>query len=465
MFTQSMDAITAIEPRSCRGTVDAVRGMTIVVRQLKAPIGAVVAIECATGGREQRVRGEVIGFDGNRALVMLLGGAGGIGPGDRVWMERTSDSIMVGDSWLGRVLNGLGEPIDGGSHPTHLVSRPLFPPTANPMERGMIGAPLSTGVRAIDGLLTLGRGQRVGIFSGPGVGKSTLLANIARGTDADVNVIALVGERGREVKEFITSALGEEGMARSIVVVATGDESPLLRIRAMAAAITVAEHFRDRGRDVMLMIDSITRFAQAQRQIGLAAGEQPATKGYTPSVFSLLPQMLERAGSVPGGGSITGIHTVLVEGDDMTEPVADAAMGILDGHIVLSRKIAARGHFPAIDCLNSISRVADQVSEETHITARRRMIELLAAYEENAELIQIGAYAQGSNSMTDTAIHMKDVLDGFLRQGSQEHSSMADTCKALFEVAANSERVRQAAASAAATVAAHAANANEKVKA
>ena len=446
-FEQAIEGIDAYEPRACRGTVDAVRGMTILVRQLKAPVGAVVMIERGSGTSGQGVYGEVIGFDCDRAIVMLLGSAGGTGPGDRVLLKRTSGSIMVGDSWLGRVLDGLGRPIDGKPHPSGLVSRELYPQATNPMSRGEIRTPLTTGVRAIDGLLTLGRGQRVGIFAGPGVGKSTLMANIAHGTNAEVTVIALVGERGREVKEFIRNALGKEGMARSVVVAATGDESPLRRVRAMAAAIAAAEHFRDAGRHVLLMVDSLTRFAQAQRQIGLAAGEQPATKGYTPSVFSLLPQMLERAGTIDGGGSITGIHTVLVEGDDMTDPIADAALSVLDGHVVLSRKLASRGHFPAIDPLESISRVADQVCEESHIVAKRRILELMAAHRENSELISIGAYARGSNPMTDTAIECEAGITGFLRQESGELSAMPETCGALLGLAAQSESIRQAALS------------------
>ena len=443
-FARTIDALDGFEARSIIGTVDAVRGMTVLVRRLRVPIGSVVRIE-GTSRTRQVVHGEVIGFDAARAIVMLLGGSNGTGPGDRVYLERVSDSIMVGESWLGRVLDGLGKPIDGGPIPTGLEARPLFPPVVNPMTRGIIDEPLATGVRAIDGVTTLGKGQRIGIFAGPGVGKSTLMASIARGTSADVNVIALVGERGREVKEFIVDALGSEGLARSVVVVATGDESPLLRVRAMAAAITAAEHFRDSGRDVMLMVDSITRFAQAQRQIGLAAGEQPATKGYTPSVFALLPQLLERAGSIEGGGSITGVYTVLVEGDDLTEPIADAAKGILDGHVVLSRKFANRGHFPAIDPLDSISRVADQVSDPNHVVARRRLLELLAAHRESEELINIGAYAAGSNPMTDVAIALKPAIDVYLRQERDEQAEFPVTCRALCEIAAESERLRVAA--------------------
>lgn len=447
-FTRSIQSLDGYDARRISGTVDSVRGMTVLVRRLRVPIGSVVRIQPASRKRDA-VLGEVIGFDASRAIVMLLGGASGTGPGDEVALERVSDAIMVGDAWLGRVLDGLGRPIDGGPAPTGLTARPLFPPVVNPMARGMINEPLATGVRVLDGLTTIGKGQRIGIFAGPGVGKSTLLANIARGTEADVNVIALVGERGREVKEFIVNALGGAGLARSVVVVATGDESPLLRVRAMAAAITAAEHFRDRGLDVMLMVDSITRFAQAQRQIGLAAGEQPATKGYTPSVFSLLPQLLERAGGLESGGSITGIYTVLVEGDDLSEPIADAARGILDGHVVLSRRLASRGHYPAVDALESISRLADQVSDPNHVVARRRVVELLAAHRESEELINIGAYVPGSNPMTDVAIALRPRIDAFLRQFGEDRTAFPATCQAICELAAESERLRQAAIGAA----------------
>jgi flagellum-specific ATP synthase len=298
---------------------------------------------------------------------------------------------------------------------------------------------LPTGVRAIDSMLTIGKGQRMGIFAGPGVGKSTLLGSIARGTSAQVNVIGLIGERGREVPEFIEHVLGEEGMRRSIVVVATGDESPLMRVRAATVACSAAEFFRDQGLDVLLMLDSITRFAQAQRQIGLSAGEAPATKGFTPSVFSMLPRLLERAGALQGGGSITGFYTVLVEGDDMTEPIADAAKGILDGHILLSRKLAERVHYPAIDVLASISRVADQVSDQNHLNARRHVTRLLGAYREAEELIQIGAYAKGSNADVDAAIALKPVIDAFLKQGSSERAEFPRTLRSLIELSLAAE--------------------------
>jgi flagellum-specific ATP synthase len=294
-------------------------------------------------------------------------------------------------------------------------------------------------VRAIDSMLTIGKGQRMGIFAGPGVGKSTLHGSIARGTSAHVNVIGLIGERGREVPEFLEHVLGEEGLQRSIVVVATGDESPLMRVRAATVACSAAEYFRDQGLDVLLMLDSVTRFAQAQRQIGLSAGEAPATKGFTPSVFSMLPRLLERAGCIAGGGSITGFYTVLVEGDDMTEPIADAAKGILDGHIVLSRKLAERAHFPAIDILASISRVADQISDQNHLKARRHMSRLLSAYKEAEELIQIGAYARGSNPEVDAAIALKPVLEQFLRQNSHERCELPLTLRGLVELSLSAE--------------------------
>jgi flagellum-specific ATP synthase len=299
----------------------------------------------------------------------------------------------------------------------------LWPARTSPLARGVIRDILPTGVRAIDSMLTIGKGQRMGIFAGPGVGKSTLLGSIARGTSAHVNVIGLIGERGREVPEFLEHVLGEEGLKRSIVVVATGDESPLMRVRAATVACSAAEYFRDLGLDVMLMLDSVTRFAQAQRQIGLSAGEAPATKGFTPSVFAMLPRLLERAGVLAGGGSITGFYTVLVEGDDMTEPIADAAKGILDGHIVLSRKLAERAHFPAIE-----------VSDQNHLRARRHMSRLLSAYKEAEELIQIGAYAKGSNAEVDAAIALKPMLEAFLRQGSHERCELPVSLRGLVEL-------------------------------
>jgi len=412
-------AIRAIEPREIAGTVRAVRGLVLSVDQLPLPVGSLVRVHVPLRGEPPR--GEVVGFDGSRALVMLLNEAEGVSSGVRVVAEQPYATVAVSDAWLGRVVDALGRPLDGkGPIPTGFP-QPLWPARTSPLERGVVRDALPTGVRAIDSMLTVGKGQRMGIFAGPGVGKSTLLGSIARGTSAHVNVIGLIGERGREVPEFIEHVLGEEGLRRSVVVVATGDESPLMRVRAASVACSAAEFFRDQGLDVLLMLDSITRFAQAQRQIGLSAGEAPATKGYTPSVFSQLPRLLERAGTIQGGGSITGFYTVLVEGDDMTEPVADAARGILDGHIV------------------SISRVADQVSDQNHLNARRHVSRLLAAYREAEELIQIGAYAKGSNLDVDAAIAMRGAIDAFLKQGAHERNEYPRTLRSLIELSLAAE--------------------------
>jgi flagellum-specific ATP synthase len=386
------------------------------------------------------VRGEVIGFEGARSVVMLLNSASGLAPGMLVIGERMEQTIQVGPSMLGRIIDGLGRPIDGGRSLIDTESRPLMATPTPAMKRRRIDQPMPTGVRAIDAMLTLGRGQRIGVFSGAGVGKSTLIGSIARNTAAEINVIGLIGERGREVREFVEHALGPKGLKRSVLVVATGDQSPLLRVRAAWVTCAVAEYFRDQGANVLLMMDSITRFAQAQRQIGLAVGEQPATKGYTPSVFAMLPTLLERAGAIEGGGSITGLYAVLVDGDDLNEPVSDAARGVLDGHIVLSRKLAARGHYPAISVLDSVSRVADDVCDEHHVTARRRVVQLLAAHAEVEELLQIGAYARGSNPMCDVAIAMKPSIDRLLQQQDTERAEYPHTCRALLELAAASQK-------------------------
>jgi flagellum-specific ATP synthase len=430
-------AIRAIEPREISGTVRAVRGLVLSVDQLPLPVGSLVRV--LVPHRSDAPRGEVVGFDGTRALVMLLTEAEGVSSGVRVVAEQPFATIGLSEAWLGRVVDALGRPIDGKGPIAVGLPQPLWPPRTSPLARGVVKHVLPTGVRTIDAMLTIGKGQRMGIFAGPGVGKSTLLGSIARGTSAQVNVIGLIGERGREVPEFIEHVLGEEGLRRSVVVVATGDESPLMRVRAATVACSAAEFFRDAGLDVVLMLDSVTRFAQAQRQIGLSAGEAPATRGYTPSVFAMLPRLLERAGAIAGGGSITGFYTVLVEGDDMTEPVADAAKGILDGHIVLSRKLAERVHYPAIDVLASISRVADQISDQNHLNARRHVARLLSAYREAEELIQIGAYARGSNPDVDAAIAMRSAIDAFLRQGPHDRSELPRTLRALIELSLAAE--------------------------
>ena len=366
---------------------------------------------------------------------MLFDTIEGIAPGTPVICEQSAQTVGVSDSLLGRVINGLGAPIDGRRAPSDCRPRPLDPPSVGALQRRRIDQPLPTGVRVIDSMVTVGKGQRLGIFSGPGVGKSTLLATVARNTAADVSVLALVGERGREVREFIEDTLGPQGLARSVVVVSIGDESPLLRVRASLVACAVAEHFRDQGADVLLMMDSLTRLAQAQRQIGLTLGEQPATKGYTPSVFAMLPRLLERAGATEGGGSITGFYSVLVEGDDLTEPISDAARSVLDGHLALSRRLAARGHYPAVDLLESVSRVAETVCDPAHCEARRMITRLIAAWSEAEELINIGAYAAGSNPDCDVAIAMKPRIDEFLRQGVKDASAYPQTCRSLLELA------------------------------
>lgn len=432
-FATAREAVSEIETRAIAGSVASVRGLTVLVDALRVPLGSIVRIETA---RDQSsvVRGEVVGFDGTRALVMLYDESSGIAPGAVCTAERTSASVGTGMALLGRVVDALGRPIDARRAPTSLAARPLHPARTSPLDGTTINDPLSTGVRAIDGLMTIGKGQRMGIFSAPGVGKSMLLGSIARGTTADVSVIALVGERGREVVEFVEETLGPDGLAHSVVVVATGDESPLMRARACFFALSVAESFRDQGKDVLLMVDSLTRFAHAQRQIGLASGEPPATKGFTPSVFSMLPRVLERAGCRREGGSITGIYTVLVEGDEQTDPIADAAKGVLDGHIVLSQDLANRGHFPAIDPLKSISRAATRLVDPHVGKARQTILRLLAARAGADELISIGAYAPGSDPMVDIAIALEEQLDAFLQQPASEGFEFARTCRLLLEL-------------------------------
>lgn len=376
---------------------------------------------------------EVVGFSGHRLLIMPFRDIQDVGVGSRVIATGEPVTIRVGDSLLGRVVDGLGEPIDGGPVPADTCSQPVErePPAA--LQRRAISRPLPLGVRAIDGLLTCGVGQRMGIFAGPGVGKSTLLGMIARNTRADVNVIALIGERGREVGEFIQGSLGPAGLQRSVVVVATGDQPPVLVVRAAQVATAIAEYFRDQGRDVLLMMDSITRFAWAQREIGLATGEPPTRGGYTPSVFAALPRLLERGGN-SDRGSITTLCTVLVDGNDMDEPVASAVRAILDGHIILSPRLAAAGHFPAIDVPESVSRVMPQVAGEHHMRMAREIRACIAAYRESEDLINLGAYVRGSSAAVDRAITLKTPIDIFLQQARDERTGFEDTVGALEEI-------------------------------
>ena len=373
---------------------------------------------------------EVVGFREGYVLLMPLGETKGIGPGCQVVSAQKVLQVKVGPELLGRVIDGLGNPIDGKGPILCKSEYPIQADPPAPLDRPVIKDSLYVGVRAIDGLITMGQGQRIGIMAGSGVGKSTLLSMIARNTEADISVIALVGERGREVKEFIERDLGDEGLKRSVVVVATSDKPALVRIKGAMTATAIAEYFRDQGRKVILMMDSVTRFAMAQREVGLTVGEPPATRGYTPSVFALLPRLLERAGT-SARGSITGIYTVLVDGDDMNEPIADAVRSILDGHIVLSRNIAAQNHFPAIDVLASVSRVMSAVVPKEHMEANRKLRALMAVYKEAEDLIHIGAYVKGSSQKIDEAVQKIDAINEFLCQGVFEVQGFEETIQRL----------------------------------
>lgn len=406
--------LEACDPIRPVGRVKKVVGLIVESSGPVSRIGTVCDILPQGPGRP--LAAEVLGFRGNRVLLMPLEETRGIGPGCRVVARQDSATVPVGVPLLGRVIDGLGHPIDGRGPICADAHYPLYAEPLNPIRRPRIESPLDIGIRAVNGLLTLGCGQRVGIFAGSGVGKSVLLGMMARRTAADVNVIALIGERGREVNEFIAKDLGPEGLARSVLVVATSDHLPLIRLRGAYLATAVAEFFRDQGRNVLLMMDSVTRFAMAQREIGLALGEPPTTKGYTPSVFTVLPKLLERAGTYKDRGTITGLYTVLVEGDDTNEPVSDAVRSILDGHICLSRELAMQNHYPAIDVLASISRVMDDVTTESHREYARRFKSLLATYRKSEDLINIGAYAAGSNARIDQAIAMIDDIQAYLMQ-------------------------------------------------
>ncbi len=376
---------------------------------------------------------EVIGFRDERFLLMPLERPEAVGPGARIRLSHKRAVAPAGAACLGRVLDGLGRPLDGGPPLDGAEQVPLHRRAEPCLARERVLAPLDVGVRAINGLATVGRGARLGIFAGSGVGKSTLLGMIARYTASDVAVIALIGERGREVREFIERELGD-ALARSVVVVATSDTAPLLRVRAAHLATAIAEHFRDTGRHVLLLMDSVTRFCMALREIGLAAGEPPATRGYPPSVWSELPALLERAGTGASGGSVTGIYTVLVEGDDPNEPVADAARAILDGHLALTRELAERGHYPPIDVLSSVSRVMDDVVPAGHVALARQARELLATYRRAEDLISIGAYVEGSDPAVDRARALRGALEGFLRQGREERSDLEESRRGLARV-------------------------------
>ena len=422
--------ISKIDPIKYTGTVIRVSGLTVVSRGPKAVIGEVCQIILPEGNA---IACEVIGLQEKNVTLMCYDEMEGIEIGCTVIATGSYLSVGVGENLLGRVLDGKGKPLDDRGEIGAEDFYSIFNPPAHVLKRKRIEHVLQTGVKSIDGLFTIGMGQRVGIFSGSGVGKSTLLGMIARNTNADVNVIALIGERGREVREFIEKNLGEEGMAHSILVVASSNKPPLSRIRGAYVATTIAEYFRDRGNNVFLMMDSVTRFARAQREIGLAAGEPPANRGFTPSVFALLPKLLERAGTGESG-SITGFYTVLVEGDDLDEPVSDAVRGILDGHIVLSRRLAELNHYPAIDALSSISRLADELVSKGQSEQVNRMKNLVAVYREAEDLINVGAYAEGSNPEIDEAIKYRDAIREFLKQGISDKFTYEETVKLLAEI-------------------------------
>lgn len=412
------------------GRIVAVQGLTVTAAGLPVPIGARCQIHTARSGV---LEAEVVGLHDDRALLSVLGEPTGVAPANRVTCVSGQPWVPVGGDLLGRVIDARGNPLDERPAPIVNLRYPLYADPPAPLERRAIDEPLGLGVRAIDGLLTVGQGQRVGIFAGTGVGKSVLMGTICRHTQADVNVIALVGERGREVRDFVEQHLGAEALARSVVVACTSDEAPALRVRACFQATAIAEYFRAQGCNVLLMMDSLTRMAMAQRQIGLAAGEPPTAKGYPPSTFALLPRLLERAGRT-NVGSITGVYTVLVEGDDLDEPLADAVRGILDGHIWLARKLANRGHYPAIDVLNSISRVAPDVCPPDHIAAAQAVRRVLATWDDIEDLVSIGAYSPGANPAYDLAVRTRDVVTAYLQQDRNAGYPFAEAAAQLNQL-------------------------------
>ncbi|HEY9685635.1 MAG TPA: FliI/YscN family ATPase [Coleofasciculaceae cyanobacterium] len=422
------------EPYREIGLVDQVIGLVIESRGPKARLNDVCLIE--TGDPFMpTVPAEVVGFKEGKLLLMPLGELGNLSPGARVINTGHSFRVNVGPELLGRVLDGLGNPIDDRFEVSKDMAFHVHAHAPHPLKRKEITDPISLGIRSIDGFTTVGKGQRVGIFAGSGIGKSTTLGMIARNTEADLSVIALIGERGREVQDFIEHALGEEGMKRAVVVVSTSEQPALMKIKAALVATTVAEYFRKAGKNVLLMMDSLTRVAMALREVGLAVGEPPTSRGYTPSVFAFMPRLLERSGT-SDSGSITGLYTVLVEGDDMNEPVADMVRGLLDGHIVLSRELAEQNHFPAVDVLGSISRLMVQITDKDHREAAGKIRDLMATYKRSEDLINIGAYVPGSNPKLDLAVALKAEIDALLRQDIHENAPFETTVEAMLKIAA-----------------------------
>lgn len=422
-------AVSRLNTMKLNGKVFQVIGVIVESKGPSARLGEICEIHHSR--THPPIPAEVVGFRENSVLLMPMGEMAEIAPGSDIIATGSQLKVKVGPGLLGRVIDGLGNPIDGHGQIDTDLEVPVNRRPPHPLKRARITEPISFGIKAIDGLLTCGKGQRVGIFAGSGVGKSTLLGMIARNTSADINVIALIGERGREVRDFIERDLGPSGLARSVVVVATSDQVAIARLRGAMLATAVAEYFRDAGKDVMLMMDSVTRVAWAQREIGLAIGEPPTTRGYTPSVFAMLPKLLERSGT-SSRGSITGLYTVLVDGDDMNEPVADSVRSILDGHIVLSRELAHQNHYPAIDVLQSVSRLISDVTSKEHRLAAGNMRDLLATYKSAEDLINIGAYIDGSNARIDKAKACIDSINAFLKQGVDEQSAFDETVEGLI---------------------------------
>jgi flagellum-specific ATP synthase len=430
-FDVLFESLQHFSPFEYAGKVDQVIGLTVEVKSLKAFVGEICEICLPSGGV---IPAEVVGFRGESVILMPLGELTGIMTGCRVVPTGRAMTVQVGPAMLGCVLDGLGRPMDDDQkHLPFQEEVQLYQSPPNPLSRPAITEIMHTGIRAVDGFLTCGRGQRIGVFAGSGVGKSTLLGMISRYSDAQVNVIALIGERGREVKAFLDKDLGPDGLKKSVIICATSDQPPLIRLKGAFLATAVAEYFRDQGKQVMLMMDSVTRFAMAQREVALAAGEAPATKGYPPSVFAVLPKLLERSGTSEKG-SITAFYTVLVEGDDMNDPIADTVRGILDGHIVLSRDLAAQNHYPAIDIPQSISRLVGDLLTKEQLREVASLRHLMGVYRESADLIQIGAYKSGTNVMVDQAISVKPQLDAYLKQETDEMSTPEETLQGIRDL-------------------------------
>ncbi len=430
-LTKYKESLSKLDLIKYTGYVSQVIGLTIESIGPAVKLGEMCKIYALKG--VEPILAEVVGFKEKKVLLMPLGEMEGIGPGSKVEALGITMQVNVGEELLGRVLDGLGNPIDQKETLNNNKTYPVMASPPNPLLRTKIEEPLTLGVKALDGLLTCGNGQRIGIFAGSGVGKSTLLGMIARNTQADINVIALIGERGREVREFIENDLQEDGLKRSVVIVATSDQPALIRKKGALLATAIAEYFRDQGKNVILMMDSLTRFSMAQREVGLAVGEPPVSRGYTPSVFAELPKLLERSGT-SDKGSITGLYTVLVDGDDMNEPIADTVRGILDGHVVLSRKIANRNHYPAIDVLASVSRVMPNIVDKEHLLISNQIKELLSTYNSSEDLINIGAYMKGTNRKIDEAINKIDGINGFLRQEIHEKTSLDDAVAIMKDI-------------------------------